>query len=62
MVEVYQKNIEDALNEVAPFKTFTIRSQYRFGLSEETKQVMHDRDVTRGRIKNASSVVEKSVL
>ena len=56
MVEVYQKNINEALNEVAPIKTFTIRSNYRFGLSDETKQVMHDRDVTRGKIKNESSM------
>ena len=50
MVKVYQKNIDEALNEVAPVKSFTIRSQYRFGLSDATKQVMHDRDVTRGKI------------
>ena len=47
---------------MAPIKTFTIRSQYKFGLTESTKNLMHDRDVTRGRIKNASSVAEKAIL
>ena len=52
MVEIFNKNIEEALDEVAPVKTFIIRSQYKFGLSDDTKKLMHDRDVTRGSIKN----------
>ena len=32
MVDVFQKNIEEALNDIAPVKTFTIRSNYKFGL------------------------------
>ena len=39
MVEIFSQNIEEALDEVAPIKTFTIRSQYRFGLSENTKEL-----------------------
>ena len=62
MVEIFSRNIEEALDEVAPIKTFTIRSQYKFGLTDSTKNLMHDRDVTRGRIKNAGSVNEKAIL
>ena len=61
MVKIFSKNIEGALDEIAPIKTFTIRSQYRFGLSDNTKKLMHDRDCTRGKIKNASSD-EKKIL
>ena len=42
IVEVFQKNIEEALNDVAPVKTFIIRSNYRFGLSDETKKVQDE--------------------
>ena len=62
MVAIFNKNIEDALDEVAPVKTFLIRSQYKFGLSVDTKELMHKRDVTRGSIKNASSLAERMVL
>ena len=60
MVDVFQKNIEEALNDIAPVKTFTIRSNYKFGLSDETKKVMHERDVTRGKIRNVNKCILKS--
>ena len=37
--------------------TFTIRSNYKFGLSESTKQLMRDRDSTRNRIRKADKVL-----
>ena len=40
MVEIFTKNTQDANDEVAPFKSFTVKSQYKFGLSEETKLSM----------------------
>ena len=62
MVDVFQRNIEDALNDVAPVKSFTIKSNYKFGISDETKKVMHERDVIRRRISTANSVSEKAIL
>ena len=37
----------EALDEVAPIKTFNIRSHYRFGLSDKTKEAMHERDFSK---------------
>ena len=61
MVDIFSQNIEEALDEIASIKTFTIRSQYRFGLSENIKRLMHERDCTIGKIKNATSD-EKKIL
>ena len=43
MVEVFNRNIKNALDNAAPLKTFKIRSNYRFGLSENTKELMKKR-------------------
>ena len=40
---------------LAPIKTFTMKSNYKFGLSENTKKLMKDRDSTRSKISAASS-------
>ena len=40
MVDIFTKNIDFALDEVASFKTFTIKSNYKFGISPETKLLM----------------------
>ena len=61
-VKLFSQYIEETLDEVAPIKTFSIRSQYRFGLTDKTKEIMHARDVTRGQIKNACSLSEKSLF
>ena len=37
MVDTFNKYTAEVLDELAPFKTFKIRSQYKFGLSEMTK-------------------------
>ena len=61
MVKIFDDNISAALNVVAPAKTFTIRSNHKFGLSDSTKDLMKKRDRTRNAIKNASKQ-EKAVL
>ena len=61
MAETFTTNITKALDEVAPFKKLIIKSTYKFGLSEATKELMKSRDLTRNRIKH-SSVKEKQVL
>ena len=43
MVEIFTLNIQETLDEVAPYKTFTVKSQYKFGLSEKTKDLMTKR-------------------
>ena len=45
-VQVFTKLITEALDEVAPVKTFSVRSHFRFGLSTETKELMQERDNT----------------
>ena len=53
MVEVFTKNINEALDEITPLKSFTIKSHHKFGLSDVTKELMKQRDLCRSKIKNA---------
>ena len=41
MINNFNKLISDALDEVAPIKSFTIKSHYKFGLSGDTKEMMN---------------------
>ena len=50
-VEIFTDLINVSLDKVAPFGTFTIRSNYKFGLSDETKGLMQKREAARSRIK-----------
>ena len=61
MVDTFTKYTNEALDEVAPFKTFKIKSQYKFGLSEDTKKLICKRDKTRSAISKAESS-EKPIL
>ena len=61
MVSIFSDNINRALDQIAPVRTFTIRSNHRFGLSENTQELMKKRDSTRKSIKDAGSQ-EKAVL
>ena len=47
MVSIFTEKINETLDEVTPIKTFTIKSNYKFGLSENTKKLMQERDCTR---------------
>ena len=55
------KFMNSALDEVAPIKTFTVKSNYKFGISEDTKEIMKIRDSTRAKISKATTK-EKSIL
>ena len=61
MVAQFNKNVALALDRVAPVKSFKVRSNHRFGLSESTKELMRNRDSTRHSIGNASTK-EKQTL
>ena len=37
MALIFTTNVSKALDEIAPFKKITIKSSYKFGLSQETK-------------------------
>ena len=47
MAEKLTSTLDEALDEIAPMKTFTVKSEYKFGLSDRTKKLMRDRDHTR---------------
>ena len=34
MVEIFTDNVNNALDQVAPFKSFQVKSNYRFGISQ----------------------------
>ena len=59
-VEIYTQIVNSALDEIAPNKTFTIKSQYRFGITEKTKKLMKDRDNAR-LIAKRSSTSQKAI-
>jgi hypothetical protein len=61
MVARFNKNVALALDRVAPVKSFKIRSNHRFGLSESTKDLMKKRDSTRNSI-NKATPKEKQTL
>ena len=54
MVKIYTELNIEALNKCAPFKTFKIKSHYKFCLSEETKDLMRKRDNIRLQMKAAN--------
>ena len=55
MVDIFNANVLSALDEIAPIKTFKIRSNHRFGLSESTRELMKKRDKTRNEIRTAAT-------
>ena len=61
MVDVYTKNNLEALDMCAPFKSFTIKSHYKFGLSEVTKDLMAKRENIREQM-NTANKTERTIL
>ena len=59
--DLLAKFMNAALDEVAPVKTFTVKSNYKFGISNETKEIMKKRDSTRAKIPKVSTN-EKLIL
>ena len=53
MVDIFTDNTNKALDIMAPFKFFQVKSNYKFGISPETKDLMRQRDSTRANIKKA---------
>ena len=39
-VVLYNKAIQESLDEIAPVRTFKVRSHHKFGLSDQTKALM----------------------
>ena len=61
IADKFDSNIEECLNEVAPYKLFNVKSHYKFGISESTKKLMEQRDKTRADVSNTRGS-HKSVL
>ena len=55
-VEIFNKMITMSLDEVAPYRTFTIRTNHKFGLSPETKELMKKREAARRMIQKAEKM------
>ena len=62
MAVSFNKNIEDALDEIAPYKSFTIKSHYKFGISKSTKDLMKKRNQTRENISKAKGSEKVTLL
>ena len=52
-VDIFTKLITNSLDEVAPFGVITIRSNFKFGLTDETKDLMKQREAARIKIKSS---------
>jgi hypothetical protein len=55
MVSEFTNMIMESMEELAPERTFTVRSNHRFGLSVNTKILMRKRDEARQAIKTAKA-------
>ena len=53
-VEIFTEIVTECLDEIAPFGTITLRSNHKFGLTEETKIMMKKREEAREMIKRSS--------
>jgi len=62
MVTLFDNNVKRALDLAAPVKTFKIRSNHRFGITEGTKGLMKKRDNVRNKIKKAKGQEKKNLL
>ena len=62
MAKEFDKLIAETLDEVAPFRSFTVKSHYKFGLSDETKCLMQKRDQTRKNISTAGPNEKQTLL
>ena len=51
--EEFTREINEALDECAPFKEFKVRQSYKPGLSDQAKKIIRERDLTRKQIKKA---------
>ena len=60
MVKSFNINLQTALDESAPWKTITVHTNYKHGLSESTKQLIKERDQIRKSI--IKSPNEKKIL
>ena len=58
---VFANEINSALDECAPYKSFKVRDNYRPGLSEAAKDIIKERDTTRRNITSAKAI-DKPVL
>ena len=52
---VFANEINSALDECAPYKSFKVRDNYRPGLSEAAKDIIRERDTTRRNITSAKA-------
>ena len=53
-VDIFTELITKSLDEVAPFGAITLRSNFKFGLSSETKEIIKKREEARSNIRKAS--------
>ena len=51
--EKFSEMINQALDDIAPYKDITIRPQYTQGLTEKTKTMMQERDEARKKLKHS---------
>ena len=52
-VDIFTTLITNSLDEVAPYGLITIRSNFKFGLTDETKDLMKQRETARKNIKSS---------
>ena len=57
----FDELIQECLDKIAPFKSFIVKSHYKFGISNVTKEIINKRDHTRQNISKAGPT-EKQIL
>ena len=54
-VEIFNELVTLSLDDIAPFSTFTVRTNHKFGLSDEVKCLMEKRENARKMIKQVNN-------
>ena len=58
-VEIFNELVTKSLDEIAPYCSITVRTNHKFGLSDEVKSPMEKRDQAREMIKKVSEDCRK---
>ena len=62
MVKIFGEEIKEALDVCAPMKRIKLKKGHRYGISQETKELMKERDKARKDIKRSPNERKSTIL
>ena len=61
MASIFGNLVEESLNDCAPWNEIKVRSNHVFGLSDDTKEAMKERDKMRENVKKSSPTEKRAM-